>query len=194
MKSIDPRRVVRIVRNIILFLAFIGLTVAPDPAQTTPASSVTTRVVVVSIPDRKLALVEDGKIVRVYPVAVGATVSPSPIGEFEIVDRLTNPTYYRPHVVIPARANSPIGTRWVGLNRKGYGIHGTNDPRSIGRATSHGCIRMRNRDIAQLFARIRVGDRVEIHGERNLLTAAVFGSGTEVVTQAPATAEIAMGQ
>jgi hypothetical protein len=50
----------------------------------------------------------------------------------------------------------------MGLDRKGYGIHGTNAPGSIGRAASHGCIRLRNADAEDLFERVRVGDQVEI--------------------------------
>ena len=64
-------------------------------------------------------------------------------------------------VIPPGKAN-PLGTRWIGLSRKGYGIHGTNNPRSIGRRASHGCIRMRNRDVEELFEMVAVGDRVEI--------------------------------
>ena len=151
------------------------------------------RLVLVSIPDRKLALLKDGKVVKVYRVAVGSSLSPSPSGEFAIVTRITNPTYYHPHVVIPASEESPIGTRWVGLNRKGYGIHGTNEPRSIGRAASHGCIRMSNRDIAQFFELVRVGDVVEIHAEHDVETARVFGSEAATM-QASAAVQPAAGQ
>ena len=125
-----------------------------------------TRRVVVSIPDRKLALLENDQIVGIYPVAVGASVSPSPVGTFTIVNRVSNPTYYKPGKIVgPGRAN-PIGTRWIGLSAKGYGIHGTDAPASIGFAKSHGCIRLRNQDVEQLFARVRSGDVVELHAER----------------------------
>ncbi len=133
------------------------------------------RQVVVSVPDRKLVVMENGAVLRVFPVAVGADVSPSPTGDFEIVTRLTDPTYYHSGVVIPAGTDNPLGPRWVGLNRKGYGIHGTNMPGSIGNAASHGCIRMRNRDIVQFFAMVNVGDTVEIHGQRDEEIAEIFG-------------------
>src|SRR5205807_2118958 len=94
------------------------------------------RQIMVSIPDRKLAILEDGKIIRIFPVSVGAAVSPSPTGGFKIVRRVVNPTYYHPGMVIPPGKDNPIGPRWVGLNKKGYGIHGTNDPKSIGRSAS----------------------------------------------------------
>jgi lipoprotein-anchoring transpeptidase ErfK/SrfK len=135
------------------------------------------RVVLVSIADRRLAVMENGKVLAYFPVAVGAAVSPSPTGQFEIVNRVTNPAYYHDGVVMEASENSPVGTRWIGVNLKGYGIHGTNAPRSIGRAASHGCIRLKNRDVERLFAMLRVGDVVSIRGERDEEVAAVFGDG-----------------
>ena len=123
------------------------------------------RRVVVSIPERKLVLVADGRVVKVYRVAVGAKVSPSPRGEFRIAVRIPEATYYHSGVVIPSGEQSPIGTRWIGLDQAGYGIHGTNAPGSIGKAASHGCIRMRNRDAEELFEMVRVGDVVEIRDE-----------------------------
>ncbi|HVP43353.1 MAG TPA: L,D-transpeptidase [Terriglobales bacterium] len=144
------------------------------------------RSIVVSIPDRKLALLENDRVVRIYGVAVGADGSPSPIGSFRISQRLTNPTYYHPHVVIPPGKDNPLGTRWIGLGLKGFGIHGTNAPRSIGRRASHGCIRMRRPDLEELFDKVRPGDVVEIHGERDAQVAAVFGEQPAVMAQVPA--------
>lgn len=137
------------------------------------APSVTRRVVV-SIPDRKLALLENDQVISIYSVAVGAPVSPSPVGTFTIVTRVTNPTYYRPGKVIGPGASNPIGTRWIGLSLKGFGIHGTDEPRSIGFAKSHGCIRLRNRDVEELFERLRAGDVVELHAERTAELARFF--------------------
>jgi lipoprotein-anchoring transpeptidase ErfK/SrfK len=141
------------------------------------------RVVLVSIVDCRLAVMENGKVLAYFPVAVGAAVSPSPTGEFEIVNRVANPAYYHEGVVMAAGANSPVGTRWIGLNLKGYGIHGTNAPRSIGRAASHGCIRLKNRDVERLFAMLRVGDVVEIRGERDDEIAQVFGGASDVARE-----------
>jgi lipoprotein-anchoring transpeptidase ErfK/SrfK len=144
------------------------------------------RVVLVSIPDRKLAVIENGNIIATFPVAVGAAASPSPTGEFQIVNRVANPTYYRPGTVIPSGKGNPVGTRWVGLSRKGYGIHGTNAPRSVGHAASHGCIRLRNRDIEKLFTMVQVGDVVQIRGERDEQVAQIFGGGADDTTVAAA--------
>lgn len=133
------------------------------------------RRIVVSIPDRKLAVLEDDRIVKVYATAVGAPVSPSPEGAFTIVQRLEDPTWYTKGRVVPPGKTNPLGTRWLGLSAKGYGIHGTNVPASIGHNVSHGCIRMRNRDVEELFQLMAVGDSVELYGERSAETERWFG-------------------
>ena len=124
-----------------------------------------TRRIVVSIPDRQLILIEGERVVKTYPVAVGAPATPSPVGSFQVVVRVVSPAWYQPGKVVPPGPNNPLGPRWIGLNQKGYGIHGTNSPRSIGGAKSHGCIRMRNRDVLELFDLVEVGDVVELHTE-----------------------------
>ncbi|MBZ5592699.1 MAG: L,D-transpeptidase [Acidobacteriia bacterium] len=134
------------------------------------------RRIVVSIPDRKLALIENGRVVKIYPTAVGAAASPTPSGTFQIAQRVANPTWYGPDTVVGPGKDNPVGTRWLGLSRKGYGIHGTNNPRSIGKRASHGCVRMRNRDVEDLFARVSVGDVVELRGERDSELAQIFGT------------------
>jgi lipoprotein-anchoring transpeptidase ErfK/SrfK len=164
------------------FLAVLALAAAiPCWAQNpVPANGgQQTRVVLVSLVDRKLAVIDNGVVIATFQVAVGAKVSPSPTGEFTIISRVINPTYYHRGTVIPTGKDNPVGTRWVGLNLKGYGIHGTNSPGSIGRAASHGCIRLRNRDMEQLFTMLGVGDAVQIHGERDEQVARVFGGQTD---------------
>ncbi len=153
-------------------------TMAGTPAQA--ADSVVSEAVVRrvggSIPDRKLAVVENNEVVEVFAVAVGAPNSPSPSGTFTIVNRVANPTYYHPGKVIAPGPQNPIGTRWIGLNQKGYGIHGTDEPSSIGYAKSHGCIRLRNTDVERLFERVRPGDVVELHAERDADIDQLFAS------------------
>lgn len=137
------------------------------------------RVVLVSLVDRQLAVIQDGEVIATFQVAVGADVTPSPTGEFKVVNRVENPTYYHPGVVIPSGKDNPLGTRWLGLSQKGYGIHGTNAPRSIGHAASHGCIRLRNRDAEKLFTLVQVGDAVQIRGERDEETTRFFGGESD---------------
>jgi lipoprotein-anchoring transpeptidase ErfK/SrfK len=146
-----------------------------------------TRRVIVSLADRKLALVENDTVVRVFPVAVGAAKTPTPVGTFTIVNRVANPTYYGRRKTIAPGPSNPLGTRWLGLDRKSYGIHGTDDPRSIGHARSHGCVRMHNRDVEQLFELLRPGDVVELRGERTAEIAAIFGEPDNTNHQSPIT-------
>lgn len=132
------------------------------------------RRIVVNIPDCKLALIQGGQVTRVYPIAVGALATPSPSGEFSVAVRIQNPAWYTPHKVVPPGKANPLGTRWIGLSLHGYGIHGTNNPQSIGHRASHGCIRMRNRDVEELFTLVRVGDPVEFHAVRDSELANLF--------------------
>jgi hypothetical protein len=155
-------------------------------AQVQPAA--TTRVIVVSLEDHKLALVEDGKVKKIYSVAVGKPSTPSPVGTFSIARRVMNPTYSHAGRVVQPGPNNPVGTRWMGLSIPGYGIHGTNVPSSIGKAASHGCIRMAKKDLEELYPMVEVGDTVELIGQRNEETAEVFGDAPMQVPSAqPAT-------
>ena len=160
-----------------LLAALIAGTLAANRAiaADTPVSpaAASPRRLVVSFPDRKLALIEND-VVTVFPVAVGKAATPSPAGTFTIINRIQNPTYYKPGKVVGPGAANPLGTRWIGLSEKGYGIHGTDNPRSIGSAKSHGCIRLRNSDVERLFERVRPGDIVELLAERTPETARLF--------------------
>jgi lipoprotein-anchoring transpeptidase ErfK/SrfK len=131
--------------------------------------------IVVSLEDHKLALLEDGQVKAIYPVAVGKPSTPSPVGTFTIARRVMNPTYSHDGRTVPPGPQNPVGSRWMGLSIRGYGIHGTNEPRSIGKAASHGCIRMAKADLEQLYPQVAVGDTVELIGERDEETAAIFG-------------------
>jgi lipoprotein-anchoring transpeptidase ErfK/SrfK len=155
------------------------------------AAAQSARRIIVSIPDRKLAVLESGKVIRIFSTAVGAPKSPSPSGSFKIVQRLSAPTWYSKGKIVPPGKACPIGTRWLGLSVKGYGIHGTNNPSSIGHNASHGCIRMRNRDVEELFGMVSVGDDVELVAERTAETQGIFGGApAPVVVAAAATASI----
>lgn len=147
------------------------------------------RVIVVSLVDHKLALVENGQVVKVYPVAVGKPSTPSPVGTFTIARRVANPIYNHDGRTVLPGPHNPVGTRWMGLSIRGYGIHGTNEPRSIGKAASHGCIRMARADLEQLFALVSVGDTVELVDQRNAETAQLFGDGPKPTLSATARVE-----
>jgi len=151
-----------------------GVAAAADAPRAARPEAV--RRLVVSIPDRKLALIENDAIVGVFAVAVGAPDSPTPPGTYTVVSRIPNPTYYKPGKIIGPGAANPLGTRWIGLNEKGYGIHGTDQPQSIGFARSHGCIRLRNKDVERLFDLVQPGDIVELHAERTPEIVQLFGT------------------
>ena len=145
--------------------------------QETPATEqpkTLTRFIMISIPDRQLALVDNGQVIKTFPVAVGKESTPSPDGDFTVVNRTENPTYYHKGKVIKPGKSNPLGTRWMGLSHKGYGIHGTNVPSSIGKAASHGCFRMAKKDVEELFKLVRVGDAVIVRSEHDELVAQVF--------------------
>jgi hypothetical protein len=167
--------------------------VAANQAATIQApAAATKRVIVVSLEDRKLALVEDGKVIKTYPVAVGKPSTPSPTGTFTIERRVMNPTYSHDGRTVPPGPNNPVGSRWMGLSIHGYGIHGTNEPSSIGKAASHGCIRMAKADLEELYPLVAEGDTVELIGQRNEETAQLFGSGAAPAPNAQPAAPTAL--
>ena len=141
------------------------------------------RRIVVSIQDRKLAVVESDRVLKIYPTAVGAPESPSPTGTYKIINSIPDPTwYYNGKIVGPGKSN-PLGTRWLGLSIKGYGIHGTNVPSSIGHNASHGCVRMRNHDVEELYGLIGVGDQVELYADRTPELDRIFGEAAGALAE-----------
>ena len=196
MKSATAKTILVAGLTVFFLIGAFATASAQSPSGAPSSTSPAKRQVIISLPDRKLAVVENGAVIKVFAVAVGASVSPTPTGTFGIISRLSDPTYYHAGVVIPAGKDNPLGPRWVGLSKQGYGIHGTNAPGSIGKAASHGCIRLRNRDIVQLFSLVHVGDTVEIHGERDEQIAELFGAGNSSpnqVAQAQTSASATVG-
>ena len=156
---------------------------APDSTSVEPVQ--VKRTIVVSLEDRKLALVENGQVKKVYTVAVGKPSTPSPVGTFTIQRRVKNPVYQHDGKVVEPGPGNPVGTRWMGLSAKGYGIHGTNEPKSIGKAASHGCIRMARKDLEEMYAMVSVGDTVELIGQRNEETAQLFSEPKPATVEQP---------
>ncbi len=98
---------------------------------------------------RILTLFKDGIVYRIYPAAIGKPSTPTPKGTFKIINRAINP-------------GGPFGARWLGLNKRRYGIHGTNDPGSIGKNVTNGNVRLHNKDILELSSRVPIGTEVTI--------------------------------
>jgi hypothetical protein len=172
MKGLNPRK-----------WAAVAVLAAGFAAQAS-GQTVSQRLIVVSLEDRRLALVENGQVRKIYRVAVGKPSTPSPMGTFTIERRVANPVYEHDGKTVQPGPANPVGTRWMGLNIRGYGIHGTNAPKSIGKAASHGCIRMAKTDLEELYELVAVGDTVELVGQRNEETAQLF-SGVEKPAEEP---------
>lgn len=105
--------------------------------------------IVVSLGKRQLYLLDDNIVIKSYPVGIGKILTGTPTGTFRIINKLPNP-------------GGPYGAFWMGLTKPHYGIHGTNDPGSIGKLVSKGCIRMYNPDVLELSHHVPVGTIVTI--------------------------------
>ena len=151
--------------------------IAARPAASTITSStnpVPRRQIIISIADRQLAVIDGGQVLKTYPIAVGARGTPSPNGDFVIINHAKDPIYRGGDTEIPPGKDNPLGSRWMGLSLKGYGIHGTNVQSSVGKAVSHGCFRMRKQDVEELYTLVQVGDTVMVRRERDAMIAKVF--------------------
>jgi hypothetical protein len=141
---------------------------------------------VINIPAYRLALLRGDHLVKEYPIAVGKAVSPSRTGVCTIVQKAKNPTWFPPdgRPPVPPGPKNPIGSRWMGLSWPGYGIHGTNNPASIGKAVSLGCIRMRDEDARELYDIVPLGTQVEfVYRTIEIRPGAVWpGSAGAVIT------------
>ncbi|MFS8631685.1 MAG: L,D-transpeptidase [Bacillales bacterium] len=104
----------------------------------------------VSTKNHQLKLFDGNQLLETYPIAVGKMLTQTPYGIYTIINKQPNP-------------GGPFGAFWIGLSKPHYGIHGTDDPSSIGKAVSRGCIRMHNRDVEELAGIVPVGTRVFIH-------------------------------
>lgn len=98
---------------------------------------------------RQLTLFDGNSPLRHFPVAIGKPATPTPDGNYRIITKVVNP-------------GGMLGTRWLGLSNPGYGIHGTSAPWLIGQMVSHGCIRMYNSNVEELFPLVNVGTPVYI--------------------------------
>ncbi|MEJ6950631.1 L,D-transpeptidase family protein [Natronospora cellulosivora (SeqCode)] len=103
----------------------------------------------IELQSRRLFLKQDGRIINTYPVAIGKPSTPTPTGDYHIIDRVKNP-------------GGVLGTRWLRFTYRQHGIHGTNQPQSIGQAVSLGCVRMYNNDVEELYDKVPDGTPIII--------------------------------
>jgi L,D-transpeptidase ErfK/SrfK len=132
-------------------------------------------IVLVNVPQRMVFAVF-GNGVAAYPIAVGRASWPTPLGEFSIVSKETNPTWDVPQSIreearragrslplkVPPGPDNPLGAYWLGLSLGSIGLHGTNAPSSVYQAVTHGCIRLQASNIEELFGVVQVGTRGEL--------------------------------
>lgn len=128
---------------------------------------------------RKTVFVLDasGSVAACFPCTIAARAEKRPVGMLKVVAIIANPNYtFDPALfagdpeaatmtskaIIAPGPNNPVGTVWIGLDRPGYGIHGTPDPESIGKAASHGCFRLANWNAEKLLGMVKIGTPVMI--------------------------------
>jgi len=104
----------------------------------------------------------DEEVFKTYIVSTGKNNS-SPVGTFKIINKLVNPTWFKAGAVVPASSpENVLGTRWMGFDLAGYGIHGTVEPKELGKQVTQGCVRLQNSDVEELYSYIPVGTEVSI--------------------------------
>jgi lipoprotein-anchoring transpeptidase ErfK/SrfK len=111
-----------------------------------------------------LTLKADGNVFKTYRVATGKETSPTPVGTFKITNKIVDPPWYPPtgKMIPSGDPKNILGSRWLGISKPSYGIHGTTDPASIGSNATAGCVRMKNADVEELFAIVPEGIEVVI--------------------------------
>ena len=132
------------------------------------------RSVRISIKERMLDVVEGDAVIASFPVTTGSAETPTPVGRWKILGRSSRPVFRwdegvlnqgvrtESFFMLPPGPNNPVGVVWVALNRSGIGIHGTNNPQTIGRSASHGCIRLANWDAVRFVEMVTEGVVVTI--------------------------------
>lgn len=143
---------------------------APAEATGSPSGTAVNfadRRLVLRLRERRVYLFAGDRLLVSYPVAIGRAGWETPTGSFTVRERIERPTWQHPftHQLFPPGPNNPLGSRWIGFwtdGKNSVGFHGTPNPESIGRAASHGCVRMHDRDVIDLFDRITVGTPVVV--------------------------------
>jgi lipoprotein-anchoring transpeptidase ErfK/SrfK len=110
-----------------------------------------------------LLLTLNGTFFKRYRVGTGE-YSKTPVGDFKLVDRIAQPTWWHPdgHTIPYGAPENLLGTHWLALDIKGYGIHGTWEPETIGKQASLGCVRLLNEEVEELFMLVTIGTPVAI--------------------------------
>jgi lipoprotein-anchoring transpeptidase ErfK/SrfK len=139
-----------------------------------PNPAFAARKIYIDTKERLLEVFDNNQLVCVFPITPGSTTLPAPVGTWKIVGATTWPWFRydegmlnygvrtEDYYNLPPGPNNLVGVLWMGLNRPGIGVHGTNNPETIGRAASHGCVRLANWDAARVKELVSVGNTVII--------------------------------
>ncbi len=155
-------------------LNFSGNAIALEPPsenETITAKSEATKILanrlIIRLTEKRVYAYHDDRIIASYPVAIGKKGWETPKGNFQVTQMVRNPVWQSPWTgkIVPPGEHNPLGERWIGFVNKGknvIGFHGTKNENSLGKAASHGCIRMRNEDIKKLFDIVAIGTQVTV--------------------------------
>lgn len=140
----------------------------PNGNITQPQTPVTDAVnLVLNLKQRRVYVYKGDKVIAKYPVAIGKKGWETPVGEWQVMEKVKNPgwTNFKTGEVMKPGKENPLGVRWIGFWTDGedvIGFHGTPNIKSIGTAASHGCVRMYNRDVRALYPLVKVGTTVKV--------------------------------
>jgi lipoprotein-anchoring transpeptidase ErfK/SrfK len=140
----------------------------PNGNVTPPQPPVTDVVnLLLNLKQRRVYVYKGDKVIAKYPVAIGKKGWETPLGEWQVMEKIKNPgwTSFKTGEVMKPGKENPLGVRWIGFWTNGedvIGFHGTPNIKSIGTAASHGCVRMYNRDVRALYRLVKVGTTVKV--------------------------------
>jgi len=146
----------------LVLLLMLSVTTAHAELRDTVSPSI-----IINLPSRMLELYSGNTLIKEYPVAIGKQSTPTPVGQFNIIYKEKNPTWIPPgrDYTVESGPDNPLGYRWMGFFEL-YGVHGTNEPGSIGHVASNGCVRMKEENVEELFDVVKIGTPVKITYDR----------------------------
>jgi lipoprotein-anchoring transpeptidase ErfK/SrfK len=145
-----------------------AFTHSPPRSRQRPRQEITSKKrLVVDLGDRRVYFWDAKKLIASYPISIGQPGWETPVGSFKITQMEEHPVWKQPitGTVVPPGGQNPLGDRWIGFWTDGstyIGFHGTPNETQVGLAVSHGCLRMRNSEIRQLYDRVAIGMPVKV--------------------------------
>lgn len=142
------------------------------------------QLIIINKSNNQLAYYENSKLKKTFTVATGRQASYTPEGKFKVVNKIVNRPYYKEKIP-GGDPRNPLGNRWIGLNARGtwgdtYAIHGNNNPSSIGKYVSSGCIRMYDEEVEWLFKQVKVNTPVIITSSGKAFNSIASANGYKV--------------